>query len=83
MGGYHQVKADFINHQSNHSLGSQPDSFSFGSGVAEGLYPWHNPPSTDVGGKVPGEAGDRLMWRRMFELSRCVCAPIASLQTPT
>ena len=36
----------------------------------EGLYPWHSPPGAVEGKRGPGNDEDRLMWRRMIELSR-------------
>jgi hypothetical protein len=37
----------------------------------ETLFPWHSPPGYEEGKRGPGNDEDRLMWRRMFELSRC------------
>jgi len=36
----------------------------------ETLFPWHSPPGYEEGKRGPGNDEDRLMWRRMFELSR-------------
>ena len=40
----------------------------------ENLYPWHSPPGFEgrgeEGKRGPGNEEDKLMWRRMFELSR-------------
>jgi hypothetical protein len=36
---------------------------------AEALYPWHDPPVT-ADGRGPKEGPDKIVWLKMFELSR-------------